>query len=165
VAVNISRGQLGDEDFVRRAIAHNGNAGVDPSCFELGITETAMTRDPEKSREMAEALVDAGFSLSIDDFGTGYSSLAQLKHFPVDKLKIDQSFVDDMPTDLESLTIVNAIISMTKALRVRTLAEGVETAGEAEDLLRLGCDEAQGYYYGRSMSAQELADRWINRAN
>lgn len=165
VAVNISTRQFGDEDFVRRSIAQVRDAGVDPSCIELEITETAMILDPKKAREMAEALVDAGFSLSIDDFGTGYSSLAQLKHFPVGNLKIDRSFVTDMPTDPANLTIVTAIISMAKALRVRTIAEGVETAGQAEDLLRLGCDEAQGYYYGRPMNAQELADRWINHAN
>jgi len=164
VAVNISTRQLGDEDFVRRAIAQVRGAGVDPSCIELEITETVMMRDPKKAREMAEALVEAGFSLSIDDFGTGYSSLAQLKHFPVDKLKIDQSFVRDMPGDPDSLTIVTTIIGMAKALRLRTIAEGVETAAHAEELLRLGCDEAQGYYFGRPMSAQALTDRWIKHA-
>ncbi|WP_081055174.1 EAL domain-containing protein [Burkholderia vietnamiensis] len=164
MAVNISTRQLDAEDFVERTIAHVRGSGIDPSSIELEITETAMMLDPKKALEIAEALVRAGFSLSIDDFGTGYSSLAQLKYFPVDTVKIDRSFVTDMLTDPESLTIVNTIIRMAKALRVRTIAEGVETVSQAEDLHRLECDEAQGYYFGRPMKAQAFAELWINCA-
>ena len=120
--------------------------------------------DPKKARDMAEQLVGAGFSLSIDDFGTGYSSLAQLKHFPIDRLKIDQSFVRDMSDDPASRTIVKTIIGMAKALHLRTVAEGVETRAQSDDLLHLGCDEAQGYYVARPMSAQEFTARWLSRA-
>ena len=164
VAVNVSTCQLADEDFVSRAIAQVEQAGIHPSSIELEITETMMMHDPKKARDMAEQLVGAGFSLSIDDFGTGYSSLAQLKHFPVDRLKIDQSFVRDMSDDPASRTIVKTIIGMAKALRLRTVAEGVETRAQSEDLLYLGCDEAQGYYVARPMSAKEFAARWLSRA-
>jgi diguanylate cyclase len=103
----------------------------------------------------------AGFGLSIDDFGTGYSSLAYLKRFAADQIKIDISFVRNMLTDADDHTIVTTIIAMARSLGLQTTAEGVEEAGQAAALLALGCDFAQGYYFGRPESAKAFQEKWL----
>ena len=120
-----------------------------------------MMKNVEQSIELFNQLNEAGFSLAIDDFGTGYSSLAYLKRLPASKLKIDQSFVREMVNDINDHTIVATIIAMGKTLGMRTIAEGVETPVQAEALLTLGCDEAQGYLFGRPESASAFAARWL----
>lgn len=102
-----------------------------------------------------------GFAIAIDDFGTGYSSLSYLKRIAADKLKIDISFVRDMLTDANDYAIVRTIIGMAHGLGMRTVAEGVETLEQAESLRALGCDEVQGYYYGKAENARDFAARWL----
>lgn len=164
VAVNVAAKQFEDDDFVDRCLRIARESGAASSAIELELTESGMMRDPERAVEVTRALTSAGFALSIDDFGTGYSSLAYLKRFPVHKLKIDISFVRDMLTDRNDLAIVSAIVAMAKSLGLKTLAEGVEEAAQAEHLLALGCDEAQGYYFARPEPAEVFARRWLQSA-
>lgn len=161
VAVNVAARQFDDDDFIERVLRIAREAIVAPSAIELELTESGMMRDPERAVEITRALASAGFALSIDDFGTGYSSLAYLKRFPVHKLKIDISFVRDMLSDRNDYSIVSTIIAMGKSLELETLAEGVEQARQAEVLLALGCQLAQGYHFGRPEAAEDFAQRWL----
>lgn len=161
IAVNVSAAQMSDDSFPARATQSVRAAGAHPEAIELEITETAMMLDPERARRVAGQLVAAGFSLTIDDFGTGYASMAQLKNFPVGKLKIDMSFVRDMLRTPADQAIVTAVISMARALHLRTVAEGVETPEQARTLLALGCDEAQGYHYAAALPPRLLAAEWL----
>jgi len=161
IAVNVSTAQLCDESFPARAIQLVQTAGAQAAAIELEITETAMMLDPQRARRVADQLVAAGFNLTIDDFGTGYASMAQLKNFPVGKLKIDMSFVRDMLRAPADQAIVTAVISVARALQLRTVAEGVETPEQASTLMALGCDEAQGYHYAPALPPRLLAAEWL----
>jgi diguanylate cyclase (GGDEF)-like protein/PAS domain S-box-containing protein len=156
VAVNISANQFrhGDmEELVARTLADTGLA---PRWLELELTEGVLMEDSERTLDLLRALKAIGVLLSIDDFGTGYSSLGYLKRFPLDKLKIDQSFVRDLTTDADDLAIAGAVISLGHSLRLRVIAEGVETKDQLAILRDLGCDEAQGYYFARPMAAGDI---------
>lgn len=161
VAVNVAAPQMAHDDFATRVLALTREAGVAPSSLELELTESAVMHDPSKALDMAKELVSAGFTLSIDDFGTGYSSLAQLKHFPVSKVKIDMSFVKDMMEDGQNMAIVNAIVSMAKALHLHSVAEGVERADQSQALCDMGCEIAQGYHFSRPLKAEDVAAHWL----
>ena len=159
LAVNLSplqfaRGNL--VETVRQALA---DSGANPALIELEITENVLVKDTEQVLATVRQLHAMGLRLAIDDFGTGYSSLAYLRRFAVEKLKIDQSFVRDLPTDPDAGAIVRAVIQMAKSLKIAVLAEGVETADIAHDLRLLGCDYAQGYYFGRPMPADAFIER------
>ena len=154
-AVQFRRGNL--EGSVRQALAASK---LDPTLLELELTESLLLDDAELVLETVRRLKALGLQLSIDDFGTGYSSLAYLKRFAVDKLKIDQSFVRDIATNADDAAIVRAIVSMAHSLKLKVIAEGVETEDMAWRLKSFGCDEAQGYLYARPMPAGELAD-WL----
>jgi EAL domain-containing protein (putative c-di-GMP-specific phosphodiesterase class I) len=143
-------------ETVRLALA---DSGANPALIELEITENVLVKDTEQVLATVRQLHAMGLRLAIDDFGTGYSSLAYLRRFAVEKLKIDQSFVRDLPTDPDAGAIVRAVIQMAKSLKIAVLAEGVETADIAHDLRLLGCDYAQGYYFGRPMPAAAFADQ------
>ncbi|MGE4278912.1 MAG: EAL domain-containing protein [Magnetospirillum sp.] len=156
VAVNLSplqfrRGDL--EGGVRRALSESG---LDPSLLELELTESILIQDHQTVMEVARRLGDLGVQLSIDDFGTGYSSLAYLKRFQVDKLKIDQSFVRGVQNDVENAAITRAIIQMAHSLNLLVIAEGVEDDEAAQTMRDQGCDQAQGYLFGRPMTAQRF---------
>ena len=156
VAVNLSalqfrRGDL--EQAVRDALAESGLA---PARLELELTETIMIQDHQTVMEAARRLGALGVQLSIDDFGTGYSSLAYLKRFAVDKLKIDQSFVKGIHADAENAAITRAIIQMAHSLNLVVIAEGVEEEQAAAFLRAHGCDQVQGFLYGRPMTAQRF---------
>jgi EAL domain-containing protein (putative c-di-GMP-specific phosphodiesterase class I) len=112
-------------------------------------TESVVMKDPAAAVALLTRLKQLGMGLSMDDFGTGYSSLTQLKRLPLDRLKIDRAFVRDVLTDAADQAVVQAVIAMGHALRLRVIAEGVETTGQRELLARLGCDEVQGYLCGR----------------
>ncbi len=148
VAVNLSAKQFSKNiaDTVRETLAQTG---VDPGLLELELTETVSMEDPEHTIEILRTLKDMGVLLAIDDFGTGYSNLNYLKRFPVDKLKLDQSFVRDLISDPDDLAISRAMIAMGHSLRLTVIAEGVETEGQLALLARNGCDEMQGYLFSK----------------
>ncbi|MCS0611044.1 EAL domain-containing protein [Massilia solisilvae] len=161
LSVNLAAQQLEQAGIAERIQQIAGEAGVEPDCLELELTESGLMANVERAIGIMGTLKEAGFSIAIDDFGTGYSSLAYLKRLPADKLKIDISFVREMLTDRHDYTIVNTIIGMARNLRLKVIAEGVEQPAQAEALLALGCDEAQGYYYGKPVPAEEFARQWL----
>lgn len=151
-AVQFKRGNV--ESTVAQALAASGLA---PHLLELELTESILIQNVEQVLAALKRIKALGVQLSIDDFGTGYSSLSYLKRFDIDKLKIDQSFIRDLATDPDDAAIVNAIIQMARSLGLRTIAEGVETADTLYRLQGFGCDEAQGYYLARPMTADTFA--------
>ena len=132
--------------------------------LELELTESILIRDSENVLSAVRRLKQMGIKLSIDDFGTGYSSLSYLKRFEVDKLKIDQTFVRDLVDNPEDAAIVRAIVQMAHSLGLRTIAEGVETAGVLDVLKSYGCDEVQGFHCGRPMPADSFMEFIAGRA-
>jgi len=163
VAVNVAAKQFDDDGFVEQAVRIARDARISPGDLELELTESGMMRDPQRAIEITQALAAAGFALSIDDFGTGHSSLAYLKRFPVNKIKIDISFVRDTLGDRNDHAIVSAIIAMSRSMGLQTLAEGVESPEQAQALLALGCPMAQGYLYGRPQTAAAFEHNWLAR--
>ena len=159
LAVNLSPLQFARGNLVETVRLALADSGANPALIELEITENVLVKDTEQVLATVRQLHAMGLRLAIDDFGTGYSSLAYLRRFAVEKLKIDQSFVRDLPTDPDAGAIVRAVIQMAKSLKIAVLAEGVETADIAHDLRLLGCDYAQGYYFGRPMPAAAFADQ------
>lgn len=157
VAVNTSTLELRAEDFLKNLRAILEETQIEPRFLELELTESVLMRDAESSGSLLQAISDLGVQLAIDDFGTGYSSLSYLSRFPINTLKIDQSFVNRMNGNPDDANIVSAVISMGKSLRQRVIAEGVETPEQHARLLALHCDEGQGYYFGRPVPAEALA--------
>ncbi|SDI50825.1 putative bifunctional diguanylate cyclase/phosphodiesterase [Pseudomonas panipatensis] len=158
VSVNISAVQFRDENFVAQVAAILAEAHVDPRLIELEITEGVLASDSLGARQTLAALRGLGVRIAIDDFGTGYSSLAYLKRFPVDVLKIDQSFVRDMLTDRSDSAIVETIIKLGQALDLELVAEGVETCAQERALLQLGCKVMQGYLYCRPLPCAKMTE-------
>jgi diguanylate cyclase (GGDEF)-like protein/PAS domain S-box-containing protein len=157
VAVNISAVELRDNEFVAGVRSILMETGVDPTCVELELTETFLLQDSKSTTAVLHALKDLGVGLALDDFGTGYSSLSHLKRFPIDALKIDQSFVRDIATDADDASIVRAVISMGKSLQMRVVAEGVETREQLAFLQQQCCPEGQGYFFSRPVAPVEFA--------
>jgi EAL domain-containing protein (putative c-di-GMP-specific phosphodiesterase class I) len=151
--VNLSARQFQQRELVAMVQETLATRKVDPAHLKLEITESVMMRDPKSTRDVLMAFKDLKVRLAIDDFGTGYSSLAYLKRFPVDTLKIDKAFIDGLGKDAEDTAIVQAIISMAKALGIRLTAEGIETRDQYHHLRRLGCDQGQGYYFSRPLAS------------
>ena len=157
VAVNISAVEFRHEDFLPGFALTLAETGVSPHLLQIELTETLLMHDVEASMAVVRALKGMGIELAIDDFGTGYSSLSYLKLFPIDTLKIDQSFVRDIASDADDASIVAAVIGMGIKLKRRVIAEGVETDEQLAFLLAQHCDEAQGYLFGFPMPAKEFA--------
>ncbi|WP_218568599.1 bifunctional diguanylate cyclase/phosphodiesterase [Pseudomonas sp. 2FG] len=157
MAVNLSAVQFRHPDLPNLVTRILDEEGLAPEYLELELTEGVAMHDPQGAIAMMNKLHERGVRMSIDDFGTGYSSLSHLKKFKVYKLKIDQSFVRDISTDPEDKAIVAAIINMAKSLGLQTIAEGVETAGQLAFLREQGCDEMQGYYFSKPLSAAQFA--------
>jgi EAL domain-containing protein (putative c-di-GMP-specific phosphodiesterase class I) len=130
---------------------------LDASRLELELTETSLMQDATSTAAVLRALKDLGVHLALDDFGTGYSSLSYVQRFPIDTLKIDQSFVRDLATDAGAANIVTAVISMGNSLHMRVVAEGIETREQLEFLQIHGCPVGQGFYFSRPVPAQEFA--------
>jgi diguanylate cyclase (GGDEF)-like protein/PAS domain S-box-containing protein len=157
VVVNLSAVQFKRRDLVQDVAQVLQKTGLDGRYLELEVTESVLMEDVSTVTNTLMALRDIGVKIAIDDFGTGYSSLSYLKRFPIDKLKIDRSFIRDLPQDSDDLAITGAIISMAQSLKIKTLAEGVETAEQFALLRERGCDEIQGYYLSRPLPAEALA--------
>jgi len=157
VAVNTSALEFRAPDFLDNVRATLDATGLQPRYLELELTESVLMRDAKATNHMLHALADLGVRLTVDDFGTGYSSLSYLQQFPIDTLKIDQSFVQQMTNSPGDAGLVSAVINMGKSLNHRVIAEGVETSEQHAFLLAEQCDEGQGYYFGRPMVADELA--------
>jgi EAL domain-containing protein (putative c-di-GMP-specific phosphodiesterase class I) len=164
VAVNLSARQLAGQSLVPLIAGALADAGLEPYCLELEITESLVMQNPEQAARLLAQLKEMGVQLAMDDFGTGYSSLAYLKRFPVDAIKIDRSFIEGLPGDEEDATITQAVIAMAHSLRLRTIAEGVETAEQLAFLERLGCDEIQGYYFSKPLPFAEIEQLLIRHA-
>lgn len=155
LAVNLSPRQFREPNLAHRVASILSETGLPAACLELEITESAIMEQGLAAQEKMAALKALGVRLAIDDFGTGYSSLAYLKRFPIDKLKIDQSFVRDIQRDLADTEIVVTIIALAHNLRLQVLAEGIETAEQLEFLKRNGCDAGQGFHFSRPVPALE----------
>jgi len=160
VAVNLSAVQFRDPGLPELVQKVLDDAGLPPSCLELELTESVAAHNPAEAGQMMDRLHALGVRLSIDDFGTGFSSLSHLKRFPIHTLKIDQSFVRDISTDPDDRAIVQAIIQMARALRLTTIAEGVETDEQAAFLQSHGCEAAQGYRFCKPLPPEE-AQAWV----
>ena len=156
IAVNVSGVQIHRSNFADTVYGVLVETGCDPNMLELEITESAIMRNVEYVIDVCQQLKSMGVRLALDDFGTGYSSLSYLKKFPLDKLKIDQSFVHDLPDDAEDAAISSAIIALGQNLGLSITAEGVEKVEQRDFLIARGCSEAQGYLYGQPISFEEL---------
>jgi EAL domain-containing protein (putative c-di-GMP-specific phosphodiesterase class I) len=162
LAVNLSSRQreLGMEvDYLKRVLEE---LNIEPEKLTLEITESLLLRDTEEAITWLSGFKALGVNLSVDDFGTGYSSLSYLKRFPVDSLKIDRSFVCDLPDDVDDASLVKTIVAMADSLNLGLIAEGVETKAQASFLLQNGCNNLQGYYYARPMVAKDMS-AWLQR--
>jgi len=154
-AINLSARQFQQKDLeptVRRILQETG---VDPSHLEFELTESLLMKEPEAAARTLRGLKESGVKISVDDFGTGYSSLAYLKRFPIDSLKIDHAFIRDVTTNPEDAAITLAIIGLAHSLKLNVVAEGVETEGQVSFLSRHDCDEMQGFYFSKPVTASE----------
>jgi EAL domain-containing protein (putative c-di-GMP-specific phosphodiesterase class I) len=134
------------------------DAGMPPEQLEVEVTETALRAGAASLRQL-DTLKELGVAIAIDDFGTGYSSLSALKHLPLDRLKIDRSFVHDLPDDPSALAIVETIVAMSRTLGLRVTAEGIETSAQLAALRRIGCEDGQGFLLGSPLTAEAFAGR------
>ncbi|MBX3651800.1 MAG: EAL domain-containing protein [Burkholderiales bacterium] len=158
MSVNLSARQMRDENLVRLIRRTLEETGLPAARLELEITESMVMSDISRSAEILKAIKGLGVRIAMDDFGTGYSSLSYLKRFPIDRLKIDQSFIRDITTDASDAALTRSIIALAHNLGIRVLAEGVETGAQREFLVEAGCDEAQGYFFGKPVTAAEFRD-------
>ncbi len=162
IAINVSAVELRAKKFAEGIHATLKEVGLEPCYLDLELTESFLMDDSASTTEVLRTLKDMGIQLALDDFGTGYSSLSYLRRFPIDILKIDQSFVRDLATVADDANIVTAVIGMGKSLRMTVVAEGVETQEQFAFLKNQGCPEGQGYYFNRPMAAAEFG-QWLER--
>jgi len=163
VSINLSLKQLRQSSFITRCKSIFKRHDVSPTCFELEITETTLMVDAKRTLKLLDELYGMGLHLSIDDFGTGYSSLSALQQFPINTLKIDQSFVRDIPTDSDDATIVRTIVDMGRTMDMEVVAEGVETREQFDFLRTHGCHYAQGRLFGDAIGADEFLSLMISQ--
>jgi EAL domain-containing protein (putative c-di-GMP-specific phosphodiesterase class I) len=156
VAVNLCARQFASPELDTQVRAVLSETGVDPSMLEFELTESMLMHEPAKAVATLEHFRSYGLRLSVDDFGTGYSSLSYLRRFPLDALKVDRAFVRDLATNADDMAITLAIISMAHSLKLKVVAEGVETAEQLDLLASAGCDEIQGFYFSKPVSAHEM---------
>ena len=156
IAVNVSARQFQQKDFIDRVIQILEESRLDPSCLELELTETSIMENPESAAKLLTQIRQLGVRVAVDDFGTGYSSLSYLKRLPIDTLKLDRSFVNGVTTDPDDAALVMAIVTLAHNLRLRVVAEGVETNEQLNFLRLLRCDEGQGYLFSRPQPVETL---------
>ncbi len=156
LSLNLSVLRLEKDNFIQGIQDMLNDKKIKPECLSFEITETQIMKNPESSIVKLNELSSLGIKLSIDDFGTGYSSLSYLKKLPINKLKIDRSFIKDIPSDLDDMEIAKTIISMTKNLNLDVIAEGVETQEQKDFLLENGCSKIQGYLYHKPSNANAV---------
>jgi diguanylate cyclase (GGDEF)-like protein len=157
MAVNVSAKEFRNEGFLEGLLEILSDTGMDPSMLELELTEGVFMNHSTSAAAILRTLRESGVRVALDDFGTGYSSLSYLRKFPLDALKIDQSFVAQIITDGGGASIVSAVIAMAQSMKMRVVAEGVETREQAAFLQARGCDEAQGFYFSQPVLPQEFA--------
>jgi EAL domain-containing protein (putative c-di-GMP-specific phosphodiesterase class I) len=158
MAVNLSLRQLTDDNLIEDIGTALNDSGMAPNLLELEITESMVMHNPALIISMLSKIKSMGVRLAIDDFGTGYSSLAKIQRFPVDTLKIDRSFIRNIPEDAEDKAVTEAIIAMGKSLSLTVVAEGVETEDQMNFLKEHACDEMQGYYFSKPIGPEQFAD-------
>ncbi len=158
VTVNLSARQFESPDLVAMISTILRETGTSPGCLDLEVTESTAMRDVERSASQLRELREMGVHISIDDFGTGYSSLNYLKKFPIERLKIDKSFIRDIVTDQDDRAIISAVTSMAHKMGMRTVAEGVETEEQLAFLRDSDCDEAQGFLFSRPVTADKFRE-------
>ena len=163
VAINLSPRQFSDARLIDDIDAILKDTGMDPAYLQLEVTESSAMENPVRTFGMLDALRQRGLHVYIDDFGTGHSNLAQLKRMPIDALKIDKSFVDDVLTDSDDAEIANAIIRLSHALNLRVVAEGVESVEQVAFLKKLGCDEIQGYVVSKPLTPDKVSELFAQR--
>ncbi|MFM5954890.1 MAG: putative bifunctional diguanylate cyclase/phosphodiesterase [Novosphingobium sp.] len=157
VAINVSPVQLRSPGFAAQVTRLAAEAGIDPSCYEIEVTETALLGEDPVAASNVEALKRLGFSIALDDFGTGYSSLSVLQRFPVDRIKIDRTFVSSLGGSPEAETLIDAMVKLARALGLAVIAEGVETETQLNQLLNCGCREFQGHFTGMPQDSRATA--------
>jgi diguanylate cyclase (GGDEF)-like protein/PAS domain S-box-containing protein len=162
VSVNVSAVQFRQEGFCQLIKGVLDETGLPPQYLELELTESLLMSNEDLMFSVLQELKEMGLNLAIDDFGTGYSSLSYLKQFPVNKLKIDRSFIRDLSIDSDDAAITSAIISMAKGLSLKVIAEGVETEEQMAFLRDHQCDEIQGYFFSKPITASEVAEKWLS---
>ena len=162
VAVNASGRQISNDHVLDKVTAALQSSGLAPQFLEIEVTESVVMKDAARAISTLYALRDLGVALAIDDFGTGYSSLSYLKRFPIDRLKIDKSFVEGLPDVADDAAISMAIIAMAHSLRLSVIAEGVETEAQLAFLRSHGCDEIQGYYFSKPLPAEQFVELFDN---
>jgi EAL domain-containing protein (putative c-di-GMP-specific phosphodiesterase class I) len=160
VAVNVSAQQIQRGNFAEQVADTLRRHGLSAGRLELELTESALLENVDRALHSMQQLSALGVHLSFDDFGTGYSSLSYLRQFHVDKLKIDKSFVCDIPRDASSTAIANTVVAIGHQLHMTVIAEGVETAEQAQLLIDMGCDALQGYLFSRPMQGPAVAE-WL----
>ncbi len=156
VAVNVSPAQFRDPNLAKRLIEIARKAGVDPRAMEIEITEGLFFEDPDRAERALLTLSEFGFGIALDDFGTGYSSLSYLLRFPVSKIKIDRSFVTEVPGSMRSATIVHALVALGRALGLKVVAEGVETEEQRMFLRTAGCHLLQGHLLADALKPDQF---------
>jgi EAL domain-containing protein (putative c-di-GMP-specific phosphodiesterase class I) len=159
LAINLSALQMRQDDVVQRIVGALERHSIHPSLLTCEITESVAMEDTKATHETFVRLGKAGIHLSIDDFGTGYSSLSYLRRLPAEELKIDRSFVMDLESSTDARSVVDAVVKLAHALGLRVVAEGVENERQQQILAGMGCDEMQGYFFAKPMSARALL-RW-----
>jgi len=161
ISVNLSPSQLQSGDLADAVTKVLAVTGLTPSLLELELTEDILLFDEKRALETFFRIQELGVRTVFDDFGTGYASLSYLKKFPLDGLKIDQSFVFDLLTDSDDAAIVGSTISLSKQLGLSVIAEGIENRATADFLMRMGCEEGQGYYFGRPTPAPAFESQFL----
>ncbi|MCL4122934.1 UNVERIFIED_CONTAM: hypothetical protein GTU68_016263 [Idotea baltica] len=160
IAVNLSPRQLKEPNFLQQLVDVINEAGIDPTWIELEITENAVMEDVDRALKLMHKINELGVSIAMDDFGTGYSSLSYIRDFPIRTLKIDTSFVCDLPSCSRAVAIAKTVLSLGHGLDLKVVAEGVETAEQLEFLRAADCDMVQGYYISRPLTAEKFLE-WL----